>query len=218
MSFRLPTRLAVITLLVLFSSVSEGKGGRKPKPPLDAKDYPMHETHPLEHVTIAAEPGDVKDARPDTRLNYFSHQMMPIRVIVTNDSDDSVLLDDARIHFVAGDNTSIDAATDDDLERRMFTDKSATGTRLPLGLPIPITVGKKNVNKDILADDTDFGFKTTTVKPHTTEAGYLFYDVQGLDSSPLAKATLELRKVRFAKDNKALETFEISLHPSDESK
>lgn len=204
-------------LFLLLTLPMGAEKARKPKPPLDANQYPMHETHPLEHVTIAAEPGDTKETRPDTRLDYYGHQMMPIRVIVTNDSDDSVLLDDARIHFIAADNTPIDAATDDDLDRRLFTAKSATGTRLPLGLPIPITVGKKNINKDIVADDADFGFKTTTVKPHTTVAGYLYYDMQGLDLPALAKATLELRKVRFAASNKTLDTFEIPLHPADKS-
>jgi hypothetical protein len=65
----------------------------------------------------------------------------------------------------------------------MFTIKGATGTKvpLPLPIPIPITTGKKNVDKKILDDDNDFGFQTTTVQPHTTVAGYLYYDMQDLD-------------------------------------
>jgi hypothetical protein len=178
---------------------------RKPKPPLAAAQYAMHQAH--NGVTIAAEPGDTAATRPDTRLDYFAHSFLPLRVIVTNDTNDPVNLDDARIHFIAA----------DDLQRRLFTIKSATGSRIPLGLPIPITLGKSNVDKKITDDDNDFGFKTTTVAPHTTVAGYLYYDTQDLPQPALAHAVLQLRQVRFANTNAVLDTFEIPLHPSNES-
>jgi hypothetical protein len=204
------------TLALLLAPSLSAEKPRKPVPPLTAQQYPMHDEHELERVAIAAEPGDIKETRPDTRLDYFGHDMLPIRIIVTNDSELTLTLDDARIHFITADNTVLPAATDDDLQRRLFTVKSATGTRLPLGLPIPITVGKKNIDKKILDDDEDFGFKTTTVPAHSTVAGYLFYDMQGLDKPVLDHATLELRKVRFAVGNQALDSFEIPLHPSNE--
>jgi hypothetical protein len=179
----------------------------------------MHQT--IAGVTIAAEPGDTKDTRPDTRLDYFSRGILPIRVIVTNSTELPITLDDARIHLVTADNSVLQAATLDDLQRRMFTLKSATGTKIPIG-PIPITVGKKNIDKKITDDDHDFSFQTTTVAAHTTVAGYLFYDIQGLTDNPstsaLTHATLELRKVRFAaRPNTSaeyLDSFEIPLAPT----
>jgi hypothetical protein len=212
--FRLHVALSLFVLPVLLHSAVAEKA-RKPKPPLPAQEYAMHDTHSKEHVTIAAEPGDTKETRPDTRLDYYGHDMMPIRVIVTNDSEFALTLDDARIHVIAGDNTVIPAATDDDLERRMFTLKSATGTKIPLPMPLPpITVHHGSVDKKILADDHDFGFQTTTVLPHTTVAGYLYYDMQGIDPPFLSRATLELRKVRLAGTNQALDSFEIPLQPT----
>ena len=210
-------RSILIALLLICVPAAHAFGPRKPKPPLPAQQYPFHETHANEHVTIAAEPCDTSDTLPDTRLDYWNRGFMPIRVIVTNDSGEPVNLDDARIHFIAADNTVIPAATDDDLQRRMFDIKDATGHRLPLGIPIPITVGKKNIDKKILQDDEDFGFKTTTVAPHTTVAGYLFYDISDVDDPVLQNATLELRKVRFATSNKALDSFEIPLQPNPKS-
>ena len=139
--------------------------------------------------------------------------MMPIRVIVTNDSEFAVTLDDARIHLITADNANIPAATDDELQRRMFTVGSAN-KKIPLPLPLPPLTVHGNVDKKILADLEDFGFKTTTVAAHTTVAGYLFYDMQGVSAPFLEHATLELRKVRFAATNKALDSFEIPLHPS----
>jgi hypothetical protein len=215
-------RRSLITAIVFACSLACAQSAhaekpRKPKPPLPAAQYPFHATHDSEHVTIAAEPCDTKDKLPDTRLDYLGHGFMPIRVIVTNDGDESILLDDARIHFLAADDTIIPAATTDDLERGIFRLKDATGTRLPLGIPIPITVGKSDDNKKILEDDEDFGFKTTTILPHTTVAGYLYYDIHLLDDPPLAHAFLELRKVKLATTNKYLDNFEIPLAPNPKS-
>jgi hypothetical protein len=199
-------------LMLLFATATAEKP-RKPTPPLPAQQYPLHETHAADHLTIAAEPGDTKATAPNTRLDYYAHGFLPIRVIVTNDSDLAVNLDDARIHLIAADGSSIPAATDDDLQRGMFTLKSATGTRhtIPLPIPIPITTGKSDIDKKVLADDNDFSFQTTTVAPHATVSGYLFYDINNLDAPILDHATLELRKVRLAANNKALDTFEIPL-------
>lgn len=205
--------IAAVLGFLLTSPLSAEKP-RKPTPPLSAQEYPMHDAHESERVTIAAEPGDTKETRPNTRLNYFDHDMMPIRIIVTNDSDFALTLDDARIHFIAGDNTVVPAATDDDLQRRMITLGSAKGTKIPLPMPLPPITVHHDTDKKILDDENDFGFQTTTVKPHTTVAGYLFYDMQGLDPPVLAKATLEVRKVRFAVSNKALDSFEIPLSPA----
>jgi hypothetical protein len=211
-----PAILLAALLLAFIPTHLSAEKARKPLPPLTAQEYPMHDEHELEHVAIAAEPGDTRETRPDTRLDYLAHDMLPIRVIVTNDSEFDLTLDDARIHFIAADNSTVPAATDDELQRRMFTLGSAN-KKIPLPLPLPPITVHGNVDKKILADLEDFGFKTTTVKAHTTVAGYLFYDIQGLTAPALDHATLELRKVRFAASNKALDSFEIPLHPTTQN-
>ena len=207
--------IAMIALLGIAPALRmRAEKPRKPPPALSAQEYPMHDAHDSERVTIAAEPGDTKETRPNTRLNYFDHDMMPIRIIVTNDSEFALTLDDARIHLITGDETVVPAATDDDLQRRMVTLGSSKGTKIPLPMPLPPITVHHDIDKKIVDDENDFGFQTTTIKPHTTVAGYLFYDMQGLDPPVLAKATLELRKVRFAISNKALDSFEIPLSPT----
>lgn len=188
---------------------------RKPTPPLPAAQYAAHDTHPNEHVTIAALPGDTKETAPHTRLDYLAHGFMPIRIIVTNDSSQPLSLDDARILLISSDNYTENAATDDDLERGLFNLKSVKGTKIPLPAPLPpITHHPKPVDKQILADDRDFGFQTTTVPPHSTVAGWLYYDVRDADPPVLKGATIELRKVRWAATNQTLDSFEILLQPS----
>src|SRR5579875_729833 len=202
-----------LALLLGATAAQAGDKPRKPAPAAPAPNYPLHDTH--DGITVAAEPGDIKETRPDTRLDYFHHGFMPIRVIVTNNTDQPLSLDDARILFVASDNYTRNAATDDDLERRLFSKKYAEGTKVPLPAPLPsITLHHPGIDKQILADDTVFGVPATTVAPHATVSGYLFYDTKEIDEPVLDKATLELRKVRWASSNKELMAFEIPLKPS----
>jgi hypothetical protein len=204
-----------LVLLAALPLAARADKPRKVPPPLPAAQYPAHDAHINEHVTIAAFPGDSKDTAPNTRLDYLHHGFMPIRIIVTNDSSQPLSLDDARILFISSDNITENAATDEELQRRLFEMKNVRGTKIPMPAPIPpITIHHKPVDKQILADDADFGFKTTTLAPHTTAAGWLFYDVRDLDDPVLQGATVELRKVRWAATNKSLDSFEIPLQPS----
>jgi hypothetical protein len=213
-------RRSVFTLILLasFSLPASAEKARRPAPPQPAETYPMHDHHAAEHVTVAAEPGDTKGLRPNTRLDYFSHGLLPVRVIVTNDSELPLTLDDARIHLITADNTTIPAATLEEIDRRMFTLKGATGRKVPLPLPIPVpvTTGKKNVDKKVVDDDNDFGFLTTTVQPHATVAGYLYYDINDIEPPALSHATLEVRKVKQLPSGNYLDSFEVPLHPANE--
>ena len=205
--------LTAVTFGLIASPILAKDKPRTPPPPADAKTYALHDT--VEGITIAVEPGDLQETRPNTRLDYFHHGFLPLRVIVTNDTAQSLSLADTRILFVAGDNYTENAATDDELERRLFSKKYSDGTKIPLPAPLPsITIHHPGIDKLITEDETDFGFATTTVAPHTTVAGYLFYDTRDINEPVLEKATLELRKVRWASTNKELQAFDINLKPS----
>jgi hypothetical protein len=210
-------RRTLIVLSLLLPVAAHADKPRKPVPPLPAAQYRFHDTHVNEHVTIAAEPGDIRETQPDTRIDYLAHDMLPVRIIVTNDSDRPITLEEARIDFIATDNSKITAATPDDLNRRLYQLKQSAAKKIPLPAPLPdITYHQKPIDTKILADDRDFGFTTTTVAPHSTVAGYLYYDIQGLDTPALKNATLELRRVRYKEANTSeyLDSFEIPLQPT----
>jgi len=217
---RLLLMLALVAPLAApLAPAAHADKARTPKPALPAPDYPFHDTHPNEHVTIAAEPCDTKDSLPDTRLDYAHHGFLVVRVIVTNDSPEAISLDDARIHFVAAGNVVVQAATDEELQRRLFSRKSVKDSHIPLPAPLPsIPIHHKPVDKQILADDADFGFASTTVAPHTTASGYLYYDTRDIDDPVLDHSQIEVRKVRVASTNKELDSFEIYLKPTPEPK
>jgi hypothetical protein len=210
MSHRFPrTSILLATTTCLFAA-NLLAADKKAPPPKPANQYATFDAHPNEHVTVAADPCDDPKDCEFFRLPYIQHGMLPIRVIFTNDSDTAISLDDARIQFISINNDKIPAATDDDIQRRLFSTKGTAGRKIPLPMPLPpITLHDKPVDKQITKDDTDFGFNGTTVNPHSTLAGYLFYDVRQLDDPALKGAELYVKMVHTVDGKKQLFDFNI---------
>jgi len=160
-----------------------------------ATSFAAVEVHPDEKVAVAAEPYDTKEKESIFRIDYLAHGVMPVRLIVTNNSDKPISLRDARILFQTAAGDRIQAALPEDVERLM-TRKERQGGSIPLPGPLPkIKLKPKASNKDIEADFDQFEYGALAVEPHTTRAGFLFYDVSQL-SRPLAGAKLHLRAIR----------------------
>jgi len=167
---------------------------RAAPPVKPAGEYVMHETHAQEKVTIAAIPCDQTTDCPFFRLPYASHGFLPVRVVVSNDRDEPLALDDVRIQFIPADGSVEAAATDEDLNRRLFSRKQAMPSRLPI---IPITIHHEPIDKKITNDDADFGFQSLTVPPHSTRAGYVFYDTRQIDDPVMQHAELYLKEIHY---------------------
>jgi hypothetical protein len=132
---------------------------------------------------------------------------MPVQLVITNNSDRPISLRDARILFQTATGERIQAAEPEDVERLM-TRKDREGGKIPLPGPLPpIKTRAKASNKDIEADFSTFEYGALVVEPHTTRAGFLFYDVSQLDH-PLKGAKLHLHALRDA-DGNELFYFEI---------
>ncbi len=174
-----------------------------PSPAGVATSYPAFVAHPDEHVTIAADPYDTKEKVSCFRIDYLKYGFMPIRIIVTNDGDKPINLEQARIHFITANGDKIPAAEPEDVERRTTDVKNVTAPKIAVpGLPKP-----KSKNSKVDEDFQEFEYQALVVEPHTTRAGFLFYDVQGM-SDPLKGAKLYLRRLQ-ASDGKELFYFEI---------
>jgi hypothetical protein len=174
-----------------------------------AAEYPLNDPHPQEKVTLAADPCTDEADCPFFRLEYVKHGFLPVRVIVTNDRDEAVILDDVRIQFLPAEGEKEPAATDEDLNRRFFSKRYAEGTKIPI---IPITIHHEPIDKKIVSDGEDFGFQSTTVPPHSTRAGYVFYDTRGIDDPVLKHAELYVKMMHYV-DSHAVkhELFAFSL-------
>jgi hypothetical protein len=172
-----------------------------------ATTFAAVEVHDKEKVAIAAEPYDTQEKEALFRVDYLSHGVMPVRLIVTNLGDRPISLRDARILFLTAAGDKIQAAEPEDVERLM-TQKERQGGKIPMPGPIPaIKLKPKASNQEIEADFDTFEYQALVVEPHTTRAGFLFYDVSELDH-PLKGAKLHLHKLRDA-DGQELFYFEI---------
>jgi hypothetical protein len=172
-----------------------------------ATSYPALDQHLADQVAIAADPYDTQEKASIFRIKYLQYGFMPIRIIVTNNGDKPISLIDARINFITAYGDKIPAAEPEDVERRLGDIKRPDGGyKLPGPLP---RIGNKsgNKNKDVEEDFKEFEYSSVAVEAHTTRAGFLFYDVKGLDN-PLAGAKLNFRMLRDSQ-GKELFYFEI---------
>lgn len=196
-------------MLVAALTATPALAGKKAPPVNPASQYPAFDAHPEEKVSIAIDPCTESKDCDFFRLPYIRHSMIPVRIIVTNDSDSALDLNDVRMQFITADHEKFPAANLEDINRRLFSTQQAKGTKVPL---IPFPIHHAPIDKKITQDDDDFGFKSTTVAPHTTLAGYLFYDVKDLqddiNTSPLKGAEIYIKMIRL-KGGKELFAFSI---------
>jgi hypothetical protein len=199
--------LRTIPLSLLWLALPAIASDHAPPPVQPATTFAAVEVHDKEKVAIAAEPYDTKEKESLFKVDYLSHGVMPIRLIVTNNGDRPISLRDARILFLTGAGDKIPAAEPEDVERLM-TRKEREGGKIPMPGPIPaIKLKPKASDKEIEEDFNTFEYQALVVEPHTTRAGFLFYDVSELDH-PLKGAKLHLHKLRDA-DGQELFYFEI---------
>jgi hypothetical protein len=171
-----------------------------------AKTYPARDEHPTESVTVAADPYDMADKASVFSIHYSDLGFLPVFVVITNDGDQPVTLTDMKAQLVTVDRSKISPATVDDIYRRL-SHPSATGRPSPL--PFPGKKVKGTVSAQQLDEMQRAQFAARAVEPHSTQSGFLFFDVTGI-STPLNGAHFYLTGVRDAKGNELM-YFEIPL-------
>jgi hypothetical protein len=199
--------LRAIPLVLLGLGLTAVASDHTPPPVEPATSFAAVEVHEKEQVAIAAEPYDTKEKESIFRVDYLSHGVMPVRLIVTNNGDRPISLRDARILFETAAGDRIQAAEPEDVERLM-TRKEREGGKIHMPGPIPpIHTKPKGSNQEVEQDFDTFEYQALVVEPHATRAGFLFYDVSDL-RHPLEGASLYVSKLRDA-DGGELFYFEI---------
>ena len=176
---------AAVLLLVCFTAANAFDYNPPEIPPAGhAAKFPQHETHKDEGVTVAVDPyGPEKDSV--FHVKFADHRVLPVRLIISNDSDQPLSLAEARIQFTTSRKAKGEPLTKEDIERavgRSVEPQDASSTRIPL--PIPIPRGKpKRLPKGTEEELDSLMFKAQAVEPHNTQAGFLFFDVSGVQQS-----------------------------------
>jgi hypothetical protein len=171
-----------------------------------AKTYPAHDAHPMEAVTVAVDPYDLKEKTDLFSVHYSELGFLPIFVVVTNDGNQTVELAGIKAQLVTVNRAKLSPATQEDIARRL-TRPSASTNRYPI--PFPTKKVKGGMSKQAIEEIQNAQFVAKAVEAHSSQSGFLFFDVSGI-SVPLAGANFYLTGVRDAKGNELM-YFEIPL-------
>ena len=198
--------VAVLTLLVPTLLIA-GKSFVKPAAKT-AFNYPAHDLHRDEKVSIAADPYDNPEKAKIFTINFAEHGFLPIFFIVTNDGDQPVSIANMQVKLITGNRSKLTPIGPDDLYRRLSNPQAKTSSNIPLPFPRKV---KGGVTKQEIDEIESSQFAARAVEPHTTQSGFLFFDVSDLNS-PLRNATIDISGVADAKGNELL-FFEIPMDP-----
>ena len=199
-------QLVAMAAITMFPSLTFAAKEFAMPPALPAKDYPAHDQHPLEVVTVAVDPYDLADKANIFSVHYSEIGFLPLFVVITNDGDQPVELSGMKAQLVTASRAKLSPAVDEDIARRLAR-PSANTNRYPV--PFPTKKVKGGLSKEAIAEIQNAQFVAKAVEPHSTQAGFLFFDVSGI-SVPLAGAHLYLTGVRDAKGNELM-YFEVPL-------
>jgi hypothetical protein len=170
-----------------------------------AINYPAHDFHRDEKAAIAADPYDTPEKAKIFSVDFAAHGFLPVFFIVTNDGDQPISIARMEVMLLTANHSKLTPITNDDLYRRLSNPQSSTR---PSPLPLPHKV-KGGVSKKEMDEIESSQFAAKAVEPHTTQSGFLFFDVGGI-SSPLPGATIDISGVADGKGNELL-YFEIAV-------
>ena len=154
------------------------------------------------------DPCDTKEKLAVFRTNYKGYGFYPVRLIISNDSNQTLMLQDLKIEYITARRDKLQPATDADIYRRLANPSKADTSKPGMKLPFPI--GRKNapISKDVREEYESAQFLTVPVTPHSSNSGYLFFDTVGMDAlSPGAHVYISGIKA----DGKELFYFEIPM-------
>src|ERR1700722_11801376 len=80
-----------------------------------AKTYPAHDAHPMEAVTVAVDPYDLKEKTDLFSVHYSELGFLPIFVVVTNDGNQTVELAGIKAQLVTVNRAKLSPATQADI-------------------------------------------------------------------------------------------------------
>jgi len=168
--------------------------------------YPAHDDHTADKVCIATDPYDMPDKARTFSVDFHERGFLPVFFVVTNNSDRAVSFAGLNVQLITANHSKLTPVGPDDIYRRMSNPQARTN---PVPIPIPRKKVKGTISQKEMDEIESAQFAARAVEPHTTQSGFLFFDVAGI-SNPLAGANLDVTGV-FDADGKELLYFEISM-------
>jgi hypothetical protein len=197
-------RAGVFAAVILTSLSLTAKDFVKPQAQ-PAKTYPAHDDHTDEKAAIAADPYDTPGKAKIFSVKFDEHGFLPIFFIVTNDGSQPISIANMQVTLTTANRDKLTPATPDDIYRRITNPR--TNTNAPLPFPIPQKKVKGTITQKERDEIESSQFAAKAVEPHTTQSGFFFFDVEGIDA-PLAGAHIFVEGVNDAKGTELM-YFEI---------
>jgi len=197
--------LFVLFLIAPFALCLAAKDFVKPAAQ-PAKTYPAHDDHATDKVAIAADPYDTADKAKIFSINFREHDFLPIFFVVTNDGDQPLSIANMRVTLTTADRAKLTPATSEDIFRRLTNPHANTH---PLPIPIPQKKVKGTLSQKERDEIETSQFAAKAVEPHTTQSGFLFFDVEDVNA-PLEGARLYVTGVNDSKGTELM-YFEVPL-------
>jgi len=165
----------------------------------NAAAYPSKDAHPTEKVTAAIDVYDTSPKDDSFGTNYAQEGILPIFLVITNDGDKPISVTKMQAQLVTAGRAKLDNLSVDDVMRRVaHVNVSSTNPGRVGSIPIPGTGGVKSKKaQQQLAELDRAKFGAFAVEPHSTQSGFLFFDIQDV-RNPVQGAHLYLYGLRDA--------------------
>jgi hypothetical protein len=189
--------------LFLLLSIAAARGAAKDLPkfkPDPAASYPTHQT--VDNLTIAAVPYQTDEETQTAfgKVNPNKYGILPVLVVMQNDSKQVLRLDSMRVEYIRADHTSIDATPSKEVPY-------VIGPKRPSMTPSPIPGIKRKRKNPLDAWAIDGrAFAARMLPPGESANGFFYFQVA---HRPGAK--VYLKGIRVASSGKELFYFEIPL-------
>lgn len=171
-----------------------------------AKTYPAHDIHSDEKVGIGADPYDTPEKAKLFTVDFQENGLLPVFFVVTNDGDQPISIAHMQITMRTVNRSKLTPLSQDDIYRRLSNPQARTS---PNPFPIPRKSVKTGLSKKQMEEIDSSQFAARAVEPHSTQSGFLFFDIGGI-SSPLAGATMDINGVNDASGHELM-FFEIPM-------
>jgi len=169
----------------------------------NAGTYPSRDSHPTEKITAAIELYNTAPKDEIFSTHYVQEGILPVFLVVTNDGDKPISLTQMRAQLVTAARAKLDGLSVDDVIRRVAHVSASSTSPGRIG-SIPIPGGIKNKKAQQQLDEVNRArFSAFAVEPHSTQSGFLFFDIQDV-RNPLQGAHIYLTGVRDASGNELM--------------
>ena len=206
---RLGSAFLISLLLLAIAAPAKDKKTFDPPSAYHANSYPARTYDEQNHITLAADPYDTPDKAAIFAGDYASSGLMPVRLIISNDGDAPIALTDLKVEFVTINRDKLVPQRTQDILRKLSRTDTRPDERMQVPLPIPHRKQKRAVKEEVEDEIGRAQFMAKAVEPHSTQSGFLFFDVSGI-RNPLAGANLYVSGIRNSKGEELI-YFEIPM-------